>query len=281
MSIRNPDSGGMAGAGFGGVPIPWPHPDDPLVGRGYAAWWGKSLALFGRCWPRLLLVSAVPEIVFACASIGMEPIVRSNVPAGFVRVIDLGGPVLAMVAGALTGLAALVAVHVIVGSVVGERRLGPALRAARPRFGPMGGWSVVFMFLIGLGLLCCVLPGIYVLSVAMLLPAVVAFERVRVVRRAFQIFRTGSGTVLGRIGTILLMYVIVRLNLLLGLGEAMAPDLAATPNPLGFIVVNVAWIIAGIAVTALIYPFLVVTYAELRARDEPLSTPQLVAELNR
>lgn len=274
-----------------------PGSDDLLVSLDYAGWWRNGMALAGRCWQRVLALVAVLIVVTIVFQIPLQLVtasIRPTVDTSGGAPPELGGaqigalllsPVAAIVSSVLTAIIGLTAVHVIADAAAGrDRSLGQQISAAMRRIGPMIGWSIVFGLLAMVGAIACLLPGVYVGLVGMLLPAVVAFDRRNAFTTCFKLFNDNFGPALGRTATIFAVTMVAGLiaacfGALTGLGSGLAAGTGAVSAGATIGSVVVGAILGGIA-ALITYPLTVATYGDLRGRSEPLSTPQLIADLD-
>ena len=208
--------------GYGPPPAGWAQPaapDDPLVSTDYAGWWSRSTALVRRAWPALLrlqLIGAVASVLIqapvvsflalaASGSGSLDGTAEMDLASGLVWIVaGIGWSIaqipLQLLVYALVGLAS---VYVVVGAASGDPMgAGSAVRAALRRVLPMTGWALVSGLLVVVGVLACLLPGLYLGLVFLLLPPVVAFERAGVFERCFQLFHADLGAAFARMLTV-------------------------------------------------------------------------------
>jgi hypothetical protein len=133
------------------------------------------------------------------------------------------------------------------------------------------------------GFCACILPGFYFLAVFAVLPALVACERGGLVSRCFSLFHGDFAAALGRVATIF------GLSLGSGMVAALLGLIAETASTAGLsgtagivtgsVLSTVLALIGGAAIGVLTAPLTLTTYADMRARIEPLSTGMLAVEL--
>jgi hypothetical protein len=181
-------------------------------------------------------------------------------------------------------LVTLASVHVVVAAATGRQAtVGEALRSARTRVLQLAGWSFVAGLAVLVGICACLLPGIYLSLVFLLLPPVVAFDRIAPIPRSFRLFHADVGGALARTATIgglafaaaALGGVVSIVITLLVLAVSTGTGAVLTATLLGGLFAPLALAAVGV----LTAPLTVLAYADLRARIEPVSTPQLAAEL--
>lgn len=281
-------------------------PADPLISASYAGWWQRGMTVLKAGWRPLLvlqLIAVVAGIMLeAPARVYQALQVAGTAPAlsqpGQLR-FDALGELFAGI-GVVTAAALVVAMVGLVATLAGIRTVvlvatggqpgvGTQLRASLRRVPPMLGWSVLGLLATVLAACACLLPAFYVGGVLLVLPAVVLFERGNAIERCFRLFHADLGAALARVATMAALLVgsaiaivvtesiisaAVEPPLVPGASVAVAPTIVATL--LGFVVELVLSTLVSVVVTVLI----VTTYADLRARHEPLTTGTLVGELN-
>ena len=280
-----PGSGSFPGGGG-----PDLDPADPLISADYAGWWRRTIAIISRIWPQLLVLQAIGAVISWLCGVAIGQLGGPfMVDEDQVQVLDAGIRIASQIAAALIDvtvftLVTLAVVHLVVLTAVGQQpTLAGCLRGAARRLLPLIGWSVLAAVMIGVGLLLCLLPGIYVIVVLLLLAPVIAIERRQGIGRCFDLFHAGRRTALSRNGTILAITVaVVTLGSLLELPITAAVtstqvDPGAGANPLVLAVGSVITAVIGV----LTGPLTVTAYADLRARRESLSTAILAEQLLR
>jgi len=286
---------------------------DPLISPDYAGWWQRGMAIVKAGWPQLASLQAigivagivfqVPLLVYIAVQ-GRAIVNATNTPdTGTAPEVDLG-PFFAVLGLTLLG----VLISVIVSAAItvatmhlgvqiasgATRSVGASARHALRRALPMVGWQFVAALVILVGLCLCVLPAIYPVAVFTVLPAVVAFERTNAISRCFTLFNRSFGVAAGRVATILGIGIVVAV--IASIIGSVINSAAGVPGSFGVPLNNTdvstgVQIAAGIgstavsvvlsaAVAVLTAPLTLLTYADLRARVEPLSTQVLVSELD-
>jgi hypothetical protein len=285
---------------------------DPLISANYSGWWRRGMAIVKTGWRQLAslqtigigaaLLVQVPFVI--CVTVwGPALEERFDRPdAGAETIVD-PGPVSVSLGLVLLGILlsslvsatiAVATVHLSVSIASGATRsVGLSARHALRRALPMVGWQFVAALIVLVGLCLCLVPALYLIAVFTILPAVVAFERTNAIGRCFSLFHRGFRVADGRIVTIIGIGVGVAVvaSLLGGVVESAA----GVPRSLGMVVDPAAsstgaQIAAGIASTTLSVvlaaaaavltgPLTLLTYADMRARVEALSTQVLVSEL--
>ncbi|HEV7827033.1 MAG TPA: hypothetical protein VGP70_10395 [Actinomadura sp.] len=271
---------------------------DPLVSVDYHGWWARGVALAKRAWRPLLtlqllgavvtlLINVVPGYRRARDAAALADLGPGSVPS--TDPLQALGEILLPVALyplqlIVTSLVALASVYVVVAAATG-RQFGAvdALRAARSRLLALTGWAFLSGLAILAGICACFLPGIYLSLVFTLLAPVVAFERGTPIPRCFRLFHADTGAALARtatIGGVVLaagvvggVITAVVVLIVFAVGSGLGAVLFATV--FGSLLASLAVAVVGV----LTAPLTVLTYADLRARTEPVSTPQLAAAL--
>ena len=271
-----------------------PHPvapPDPLVSRDFDGWLRRVTAMVKASWRPLALVHGVLAVislpVFIWSQFEQLDATARQEEAAAGEKADLGAALAGLLVAVpallvvvvLGTLATVVGVQVVVRTAhTGRAQLDAALRNSWRRLLPMWGWGAPASLLILLGLCACVLPAIYLGAVFALLPAVVVLERTNALARCFRLFHNDLGAALARVGcwavaSVVVNVVVTMATIVATLALSAVPVAAAVVGGLGSAVAMAA---VGI-VTA---PVLVCTYADLRGRLEPTSTPQLAAALD-
>jgi hypothetical protein len=148
---------------------------------------------------------------------------------------------------------------------------------------PLLGWSLLAALMIGVGLLLCLVPGIYFTVVLVLLAPVVAVERRAGIGRCFDLFHASRRDALSRNSTIVALMVAVtvigsRLQAPITLAVSSTQvDVGAGANLLALGIGSAVTAVLGI----LTGPLAVTAYADLRARREHTSTTELAEQLLR
>jgi hypothetical protein len=287
------------GPGQGGH---WGAPDlgDPLISPDYSGWWNRSTTLVKAYWRPLLLLQLIgfaitlPVLVFSGITQGFqarklqEQFVGADIaePPQFPDFGEfiagtLVGTVGSLVAYLVYALILLAGMRLVVVAVAG----GPVsvkegLRGAAPRMFPLIGWQLLGGLLAIAALCACVLPVFYVVAVLAVLPAVVLFERGGVIARCFRLFHGDLGSSLARVVTVIAISIAA--SMAAGMVGVVFQPSASTSTPVlvvGAVIVALVQAVAQAAAGVVTVPMIATTYADMRARIEPLSTPVLVQEL--
>ncbi|MGQ0575660.1 MAG: hypothetical protein ACT4RN_15875 [Pseudonocardia sp.] len=258
-----------------------PPPNDPLVPADLGGWFQRIIATVQRSLVPLLILHGAVAVVSILTTLLFGPGMSNLTPDDFASGqfgAEVGGLALvgALIAGLVSLVAAIAAVHVVVTQAGGgPGDVGRALAFAPSRLLPLIGWGILAGLMIAIGLVLIILPGVYLIFVfAATLTGVVVVERGGI-GRCFALFNNRFGPTLGRMA--LLFVAVLVYFLVVGLIAA----LFGGPGSVGGTVVQaLLGIVSGVVGTAAT----VVTYAELRFHDKQqpgVLTPQLVAELYR
>ncbi|WP_156935186.1 hypothetical protein [Pseudonocardia spinosispora] len=276
-----------------------PPPNDPLIPGDFSGWFSRVMSVTGQNFGRLALLQVIAAVVLSIlvailgllSGLGDSGMGYDTSGGGLTREFDPSAeaPSLAgmMASSILFGLAYLVcmfavlaptfvaSVYLVVRNAAGESAAIPdALRFAGRRAGPAIGWGLLVGFLIALGCFLFFLPGIYlgtVLGGSWI--GVVALER-KGIGRCFTLVNPRFFPTLGRMA----VYGVLSFVVFWGIFIVMQLLNQGSGSVLSFVLS----IVVGVPVAVLGTAMLVVTYAELRGREQGgLSTATLAQELNR
>jgi hypothetical protein len=270
-------------------PSIYPTPTDPLVSPDFSGWCGRGTALVKRIWKPALILHAIVAVPTLALSMPAQTYLEreQNVfsaalnarptevpPMGDLLVAALITLAVGMVTGALYLIATAATVQLTVQAATGRPvELGGAARVALRRTPALFGWGLLGALLSLVAVLLCVLPVFYVLVVLAVLPVVVTIERGAGIGRCFQLFHADFGSSLARVVTVYgiaiaaaLALGVVRIVVQAGAGAFAGSVTEVLLNGL----FSIAFGVVGL-------PFLVTTYADMRARREPFSTAYLTA----
>ncbi|WP_018351855.1 hypothetical protein [Longispora albida] len=272
--------------------------DDPLVPNraiGFSSWYERWAGAVRRSWKALVLLAAVtialPSLVLSLLSSGAGDWDTQTMYGDDFSVTEywksynwgviLLAFVVAILSGYLSALGSAAAIWTITRQAADRPApLGEALRFGASRALPLWLWIIVAGILTFVGTLCCVLPGIYLSLVFTLVPAIVVYERVSPIPRAFKLFHADLGRALGR--TLGIFFLVVALACCLsmpgGLVEGFTSDAGTVVRWLGATIAALWAALLSLFLFAVAVCGALVTYAELRAAETQLSTEQLLAE---
>jgi hypothetical protein len=287
-----PDDGRQEHWAFAAPPPPTEYyyevegPDDPLVSTDLSSWFSKVFAGMRRSWKSLLIYRLMALVPTVLLRIAIKPVVR---PSTGLRSLFGQSPSALAILSSLTGVVVYVvsttaSAHVLAHDAVSEgegssSRTGwwQGLRFGFLRFWPMLGWSVASCLSIYLGMLFCVLPGIYLEVIfRATFAGVVAFERPSsVIRRCFALMKGHWWEMFGRAFLVSLAAaaVIACVGFVSG-GFTLAARRARAASLRSNILLNVI----NVPFAMFLSVAAVVTYAELRRKLEPVTSAQLAAE---
>jgi hypothetical protein len=285
-------------------PVPPAHPrdesSDPLVSLDYAGWRRRTVAILKAYWRPLLtlqllgaaaaLVLRVPTaLAQALGARGLTTTAPRDNADGLRAIgkalpwVTLGatGWILATLVSALVLLASQ---RLIVRAVTGGRpEVADALRGALRRLFPLIGWGVLAWMIVLLGLCACFIPALYFLAVFTVLPAVVLFERGDALARCFRLFHTDLAASVLRVGTVVAIGVAAGLlsNIVGSTVRGVARAVSAGTGGLvtATIIVTVVDVAIDVGLGVLLGPLILTTYADLRARREPVRAHDLARDL--
>jgi hypothetical protein len=157
--------------------------------------------------------------------------------------------------------------------------MGTALQAGMRRVWAMTGWYLLFMMMVGVGLLACVLPGVYLAAAAALFSFVVVYERGRnPIGRSFLLVHRAFGAAVGRILLLFLVMVVAGGAItMFSYGAGIAATETSPGNPVAVAVVDAA---VTVPVNIAVLVGLLLTYTQVRAREEQLTTGALWTAAN-
>ncbi|GII26305.1 hypothetical protein [Planosporangium mesophilum] len=285
---------------YGPPPISFADPSDPLISPDYAGWWQRNIWLVRAYWRPLLMlqliaaaVALVVEVPTAVAqALGSRHLDSGSQLSPEQATQAFGSALPWMILGAVGAIiAALAAVAVqlagmrlLVVAVTGGRpAVGDALRGALRRVFPLIGWGLLAGLILIAGVFACIVPAFYFAAVFLVLPAVVLFERGGVIARCFKLFHADAGAALARVATIVGLGIAASLVAVV-FGAILNAVGAASPGVTGpLVATTVISTLFGIVVNAALgvvtAPLTLTTYADERARREPLHTGVLAQEL--
>jgi hypothetical protein len=293
MSEPPPLSPIQSGTAFG-------DPADPLISADYTGWWQRNRKILGEYWRPLALlqvVGAVAALVLRIPTAIVQAIRVRDVTGGSsldsvaarhalgraLPAIGLGttGSILAALVLALVSLAGMRLI--VVGVTGGRPSVGDALRDSLGRLFPLIGWGLLAGLILLLGACACFVPAVYFGAVFAVLPAVVLFERGGVIGRCFKLFHGDLGASLARVATIAGLAIAVALlsSSVGAIVNAAARAWSAGTGGLvsGTLIATLFEIAVTGALGVLLAPLVLTTYADERARLEPLHTGILAHEI--
>jgi hypothetical protein len=284
--------GGYA-APMGGVPVPG---GDPMVSPDYSGWWQRTIALIKKVLTPLLILHGGAAVVRYAATLiflGLSPSqseiqanAGSNDPGQILHLLGPlfgGGLVLGLISVAIGLFVALGTVFLIVAAATdGPADLGSALRGVARRVPALLGWGILAGLVILPGLFACVLPGLYLLAVFAILPAVVMIERDTAFVRCFKVFHADLGTSLSRVLTVAGVGLVAGViggipNAILNAATTDGGTSLTAGAAIGQLIVAAVGAVSGLLTASL----LTTGYADMRARKEPVSALSLAHEMVR
>ncbi|GAA0489448.1 hypothetical protein Ade02nite_73710 [Paractinoplanes deccanensis] len=248
-------------------------PADPLVSADYNGWWQRTVALLTAAWRPMALVQligAAPLLVLAVIfGVGFTP-------AGFADSWDSDDVATALAvllpivlaAILLSLLVQLATLDVAVQHATGRPvSIAAALRTGLRRLPALAGWGLLGGLVVLVGFLLCVLPAFYVGAALATLPVIVLVERGAAIGRAFRLFHGDFGSSIARVATL------AAVQIALAVIEGISGFITAL-DPTG-ITGGVTSVASALVSGVVVAPFLLTTYADMRARVEPFRTADL------
>jgi hypothetical protein len=279
-----------------------PDPFDPLINpphSGVNGWFTRIGGLFKRSWKSMAAIFAIthliPTIGFAVLAAVATVLVLSKVLQGQQAEIDpnllsIGIPAAVLIALVLVvvllyvqmvGYAA--ATYSATREAAGYQvRLGEALGYGFRRGWGLLGWQVVVGLLILVGIVACVLPGVYFYAATALFGPIFLFERRNPIGRSFRIFNDNVGRVVGRLALLALATFIANgvTTVFDRVGGTIAGDTGELPVIIGAAAISgVLGIIISLPLTMLTFSGILLTYAEQRGYEGPANARSLADEL--
>jgi hypothetical protein len=273
---------------------------DPLVSVDYSSWFSRIIGVLKMTWKPLTIIQLVVlgplAVLGVLASVIQTNYLYSRSPGAFPTT---DSPANAPSGGALLGLIlifliAFIAIYTLVltgtlasqwtaarGSIGAPTPLGQAMKFGLSRGGPLFGWGLLAGLVTGVGLICCVLPGLYFALVFAILLPIVAFERTNAFSRSFSLVHADFWPYVGRVLTLGASGFAIGIVALIPVGIVQAVISASVSPVVGSAVGSILQSALEVPVYVATSVALLVTYAGLRAKSEPISAQSLVADLDR
>lgn len=283
---------------------------DPLVAPphgGVGGWFQRIGSLFQRSWRPTLIIVALTQLVpamvlgvgalFAGVYLGlsvvqMDPATGTGEPdltAFLTFFAALMALVLVLYIVQLAGYAA--ATHHVTRQAAGTPvSLAESLGYGFRRCLGMFAWYIPVGLMIMVGVVACVLPGIYLMAATALVGPILLFERINPIGRSFKMFHNSGGRVLGRLALIVLItfgggLAVSAVEAVIQLGIDSAGTQTFGPTVNGAAVITLGAIVAALLSTVIQLPVtmfqfagILLTYTEQRGY-EGATTLHLNAEL--
>ncbi|NUT08471.1 MAG: hypothetical protein HOV76_33895 [Hamadaea sp.] len=303
----------------GQYPNPYdPLVNPPYAGIG--GWFNRMSSVFQRSWKSIAAVFAVTHLLPAVGiavttAIGtalvlvpwQQEMIEAAESGEDPRFDTLVGPFLGLM-GVIVVAAVLFTVLQAAGYAAGTyvvtrdaagapTAVADALRYGFRRCLGLFGWTLVTALLVLAGAIACILPAFYVYAATALVGPIYLFERRTPIGRSFTIFNNNLGRVLGRLAMILVIVIggsLVTstvesvLNLVFGGAGSFSTDPDGTVQLAGQTGMSIAGsaVVAGIGAvislpfTMIQFVGILLTYAEQRGHEGPVSAGSLAAELD-
>ena len=271
-------------AAYGLPPGYYAGPEDPLVSPDYAGWFRRSFTLLSAVWQPMTLVQmiwAVPLLAVGIAAAFAQPEASVVTDPQAISFDDFLAPLLVILPFTLAAVVLAMVGQLATLDILVQRATGrtpsvtEALKSGLRRFFPLLGWQILAAFVVLVGLLFCILPGIYFVLVLMTLTPIVLLERGQGIGRAFQLFHADFGAALGRVATVFGFY--IAFAVVEGIFTTVVDPLGTAGAGIALVQ---AFMSAGFSVASgvVLSPMILTAYADMRARREPFSTAYLVPQ---
>ena len=288
---------GYPQGGYQGYPaypdggVPTAPPDDPLVPGDFSNWFQKIIGVVQRSWKLLgiiqLVIAVVTAIYSAVLYSVMAPLMAWSAelstgrevppPAGLESVMGTFFSVVAggvVVLGLFSALLYPASMFLVIRDAAGRpASLADALRFGGSRMPAALGWGTLAVLMIMLGTLLLFLPGLYLsIVIGPTLLGVIAVERSNI-GRCFTLVHPRFWPTTGRLVILWLIYAFYYL--------VVQTAAAAIGGPLT-VTTGIVQSLLTVPIGVFVVGALVVTYAELRLRENPgVTTQTLDAEMTR
>ncbi|MFJ5545812.1 hypothetical protein [Micromonospora chalcea] len=282
--------------------FPGIDPQDPLVNpphAGIGPWFARCWGALRRGWrqllPIVLLTQVLPAMVIGVLTLVLSPDGQMTtapdgspvLPEGFwAQTFGFYGAILfaGLIFGALQAMGWAAGTWVIARQAAGQPAgLGAAFRYGLSRALGLWGWTIVVSLLVTLGACFCLLPGLYAALALALFGPVHLFERRDPVGRSWRMFHSRFGMVLGRVALVVAALVVATLLdvVLSGISGALfgLEPMGAVGTAIGAVTLTVLSAVVAAPTYLAQQVGLVVTYAEQRAQEGPVTAAGLAAEL--
>ena len=269
----------------------FPQSSDPLVTSDISGWWRAGTEIFQRSWRTvgiLMLVGVfIPSLVLGSTfAFTSEPMTATwdggqfgfsfagNLFPSFLVGIIMGYLIAAAWSGAL---------RAIVKEAAGQPvSIGESFAYGFRRGVPLWGWGILAYLTVSVGLVLCILPGLYFLVSLSLLAPAATFERGSPYARSFKLVNRNFGGALGRL--ILAWLVVAVFSCVVSLiGGLLVAAFGLTGAALTVVtlVVNVIVSLVMLLPAVWMVGVVLVTYVWARGKVEPVSTHSLAAQADR
>jgi hypothetical protein len=279
-------------------PPGWPAPPaDPLVPADLGGWFDTCFRLFKRSFWRLslvaLIIGGVLLVVFGACLGATLLLVRTETTAGVPASGAAAIPVVAialLIAFVVVAAGQSASIYLAVMDAAGRHAtIGEALRFGAGTALPLFGWYVLATIALVIGFVLLIVPGVYlavVLSAS--LACAVVIERTGVAR-CFELIRGRFWVTFGRLalGWLITQAYQLVAEIVIFTPFAAVASLIFTANSAGPGIVKaiIVYLFAVVGLAVLVLPgvvantaITVVTYAELRGRENPSTTTQRFAD---
>lgn len=278
-----PPHGGTPTGGFA-------QPGDPLVTTDIGGWWQRGMEIFQRSWRTigaLMLVGIfVPSLILGSTySLTSEPM-TATWDSGEYSFSAVGNVMpsflIGLVVGYLTAVAWSGALRAAAKEAVGQKvSVGESFSYGFRRGLPLWGWGILAYLTVSIGLVLCVLPGLYFLVSLSLLAPAATFERRNPYGRSFKLVNSNFGGALGRL---ILAWLVVAVfgcvvNFIGGLLiAAFGTGLSGAGLAIVAILINAIVSLVMLLPAVWLVGIILVTYVWARSRTEPITAHALASQ---
>jgi hypothetical protein len=272
--------------------------NDPLVThivQGFGGWWQRVWKTFARSWRSLLpiiaLTSGLPALVFVLTTMNQRnrwaTLMAAPTPQESQAQLDahlhallsvelkiLGLVLILGVVTAFTsGIGWSAAIWTITKHAVGEPApFGSAMTFGARKCLRLAGWFLLYGLIVCIGLVCCILPGLYFAVAGGLIAPIVIFRRETAIGESFRLVNRNFGAALGRLAALV--------GLTAGVSVAVGVVRLALPSDgLGGVISGVVGVAAALPMSIVLIIGVMLTYVELQAREQPLNSAGLNSAL--
>jgi hypothetical protein len=281
--------------GFTVPPAQYADPE-PLISPDFNGWWTRGMAIVKAGWRPIVLVQSLGALVSFGMTAGValfslfHPPLSPAEDATPNQVLGIVLPWIGMalagvaLAGLVSLLVTLTTAHLSIQVAAGGRgEVGPALGAAGRRLFPLLGWGLVSGLITVAGACACILPAFYFMAVFTVLAPVVLIERGAAVNRCFRLFHGNLGASVARVAMIFVLNIGASV-----VGSAVSTGISRgidgvtgrmSLQVVALLVATFFQTVIGAGAGVLVGPLTVLTYADERARIEPVRSADLINEV--
>jgi hypothetical protein len=274
-----------------------PHP-----GGGFNAWWSHVWSAFGRNWrqllPIVLLTATLPGLIYTIVSVQINRNMFTFIDNGDtsrmivhwhnVAAVLAAGGVFAIVSAFTGAIGWSAGMWIVARRAVGAPApLGTALAFGARNCARIGGILLVVGLMVSVGIVACLVPGLYLAVAASLVVPFAIFDRgTNAIGASFRLVNRNFGAVLGRLAIMYLLLAAVSVVVSIINTAASGRSVASSDTVASGSGGSSAAIVGDVLLIVILVPssmFLLIgilmTYAQMRARMVPTTAHDLVAGL--